>query len=288
MSIHISKLLPALFFLASTIAFATQCPTNTLDYYRLPSDPPYNGGGYTDGFGCTNGGLTYTNFAFRELIAPGNSAITGNIKATDIIVGPTSIPDPGLPSFGIPPTCAGCSGLDFFGATASVFNRLITVPERYFISYTVDPPPVVAGDELFLDPPTGPITVSKWGCRDDGFFTSASALTGLTVAQYSTAFQCLRAGNDPYFLQVTPPNLQEQIVFPTLAALVNVRIVIDLIPAPGCSPTNLSACTSVSGLEGIGGRVQTIVPEPAFVLPLAAGLAGLVLAVNRRRKTSAS
>ncbi len=246
---NLRSLLALTFFLAasSTVALAGPCATNTLAFYRDT---------HFDGNACSNGNLFFFNFVFAQISGP------ANVNANSIVVSPST---------------AGI-GLDFSGTTESIFNRVVTEREQYYISYTVDPPPVVAGDDLYLDPPTGPIVVSRWTCPDDVFNQSVGfmSLSGLATASYSTTFQCLNRGEGsaPFFIQATSGSedaLRDSVTYPNLASSVTVRMVIDLFPGVH------------TGLEAIQ-ATQQVVPEPAAFLPLAAGVAGLVAFVRRRRK----
>jgi hypothetical protein len=230
-------------------ANAAACPTASLAFYQLK---------YIGGLGCTSGELTFFGFGFAQLDVNGQQL--GAIDSFDIMVRPSST--------GI--------GLDFYGVTDDVFNRTFTDPERYYITYTVDPPPIVAGDELRLDPPTGPVTVSRWTCPDTNGFDPANVntvLNNLDMSQYSSAFKCFDNSN-PYFLQVDTSSLDAldaSVSFDQLAASVVVRMVIDFREG------------TVDELEAIVSNTN-VVPEPAAFVPMAAGVAGLIAYVRRRRK----
>lgn len=216
---------------------------------------------FGDGAACKSGGLNFFSFFFTQL--PVNGQKLGTITEADIMVRPSI--------FGI--------GLDFYGTTPTVFNREITNPERYYISYVVDPPPIVAGDEMRLDPPTGPITVSRWTCPDTNGFNNATNVSNtlnlLNTSSYGdTTFQCLD-GSNPYFLQVDTSSaaaLEDSVTFDQLAVSVVVRMVIDLRPG------------TIKGLDGIV-ALNHVVPEPGAFLPLAAGVLGIGFYVRRRRAT---
>lgn len=221
--------------------------------------------GYFDGNACTAGPLNFYNFGFMPLAVGANPL--GQITANDILVRPSA--------FGV--------GLDFVGARADVFNRSIAYPERYYLTYSVDPPPIVAGDELRLDPPIGPITVSRWTCADqNGFFngsTVASLVAGKEPLQFTAStFECNSVAKPtPYFIQAdgipeTLPKVDASVTFDNLAAFVVVRMIIDLRPG--------------DPIREFGGLVSlsNVVPEPGAFLPLAAGVFGLAVYVRRRRK----
>ncbi|MDX2269007.1 MAG: hypothetical protein NW208_12930 [Bryobacter sp.] len=245
--IQLSLLLAAVAIGFSPTAQASTCPEASLDFYR---------DNFPDGFACSNGVLNYYNFQFVKLSS------AGPVTANDIIVRPSAT--------GV--------GIDFRGLTSTTFNRTITEREQYFISYTVDPPPIIAGDEMRLNPPTGPMYVSRWTCPDDIFNQAipVSNIVGDAVNTYSTAFECLSDESpNPFFLQVTSDtgvaaDLSESVTYPELANFVSVRMIIDLLPGEIVGLTAV-----VTGTE--------VVPEPAAFLPLGAGVAGLVLLIRRRR-----
>ena len=248
------------------VVFAVPCPDASLTFYRLPSE--FGGGGdYQDGSACSVGQLNYWNFRF------GRISDAGPITSSDIMIKPNP----------------QNNGLMFYPTPSNdLFNgRVITTREQYYITYTFDPPPIIAGDELFLDPPDSIITVSKWGCADTTFNqnTTLASLKGEALTSYEMKFKCLNDTN-PYFLQVNPQNLTDTVSLSQLASFVNVRIVIDLIP--NCTViADVRTCGFITGLDAIGGQTS-VVPEPGFVLPLAAGTVGLFgVLLRRRRKANA-
>lgn len=236
------------------------CPQASLSVYQ----------GFIEGNACSMGPLNFYGFGFMQLPvnsspAPVNGLLPGYLTASDILVRPSQ--------FGI--------GLDFVGLNPQVFNRDILIPERYYITYTVDPPPIVAGDEMRLDPPIGPITVTRWTCADTGGFNNSvsvkNTLNNLNPLQYSaTTFSCLDDSKPtPYFIQAdgldnTPPELEDSVTYARLAKHVVVRMVIDLRPG------------NIKGLDGIV-ALTNVVPEPGAFVPLAAGIVGLGLYARRRR-----
>lgn len=241
------------------------CPQASLSIYQ----------GFIEGNACSMGPLNFYGFGFMQLPvnaspAPVGGLLPGYLTASDIIVRPSQ--------FGI--------GLDFVGLNQQVFNRDILIPERYYITYTVDPPPIVAGDEMRLDPPIGPITVTRWTCPDTGGFNNSASvkntLNYLNPSQYSaTTFSCLDDSKPtPYFIQAdgldnTPPELEDSVTYDQLAKHVVVRMVIDLRPG------------NIRGLDGIV-ALTNVVPEPGSLVPLAAGILGLGLYVRRRRAAQKS
>jgi len=229
---------------------------------------------YVDNFGigaggaCTIGTLTYSKFFFKELKVTTASSLTNNITASSLNIDPVSA----LNSFNILPV------------SLSSFNRTIINSERYFISYNVDPPPIIAGDELFLDPPFGSIYGTKWGCTDSDFSPSnpvekvlqdVGGRPGYSASTFSCGVNPVKA---PYILKTdgTSPtfdNVIARITFPEPVAILNIRLVLDFEPG------------TITGFDGIQVPVSTTIPEPASGLLIAAGLAAV--AVSSRKKFKA-
>ena len=222
---------------------AAPCVQQTLSYYKST---------YGELNACSVGALTFYSFDFAKLSA------FGSVTDSDIIVTPDS------------PT----NTLLFSGANVSTFNHVINAgeAEQYLVSYVIDPPPIVAGDDLTLDPPTGPIYVSRWSCTNQPFSQApgAASITGIGPANYANAYQCLN-GDNPYFLQVSPATvLSASVAFDPPATFVFARMAIDLLPG------------TVSGLDAIVSETNTI-PEPGTVVPAALALAGMAFFHFRRR-----
>lgn len=222
---------------------AAPCVQQTLGYYKAT---------YGELNACSVGVLTYYSFDFAKLSA------FGSVTENDIIVTPDA------------PT----NTLLFSGATAGTFNHTINAgqAEQYLLSYVIDPPPIVAGDDLSLDPPTGPIYVSRWSCTNQPFSQTpgAGSIAGQGVGTYSTAYKCLD-GSNPYFLQVSPQTqLSASVAFTPAATFVFSRMAIDLLPG------------TVTGLDAVVSQTQTI-PEPGTAIPAALALAGMAMYRLRRR-----
>ncbi len=217
--------------------------------------------GTPDGGACTIGSLTYSQFFFRELKVTSVSALTFNILASDLLIDPVSLTN----SFNIVPV------------DTSDFNRTITVAERYLITYNVDPPPIIAGDELSLDPPVGSIYATKWGCTDSNFSPQLSTTetilqnVGGRAGYTASTFKCgSTPQTDPYILKtdgdpLTPPTTIASITFPQSAAIINVRLVLDFEPG------------TITGFDAIQSPISTTIPEPATNVMIAAGLLGFGL-----------
>jgi hypothetical protein len=242
--------------LATTINSLPDCQEDTLASYTAT----YSLG---NGRGCKIGNLGFSKFYFEEFAATAGAPDTLNIEASDLIIRPNAATN----SFSILPS------------TLSLFNRVITAPERYYISYFVDPPPIIAGDELTLDPPVGNVFAAKWGCTDSDFAPGANNIedTLLTVGRpgYSAStFSCGPSGAAPYLLKAdgTSPsfaNVTDSIVFTSPVATINVRLVLDFEPG------------TIEGFEGILNPVETTIPEPAANAMIGGGLLALGLLGQR-------
>ncbi len=243
---HTKSILLSLFVLASAAnAFAAPCVPETLSYYKA---------NYGELNACTSGVLNFFSFDFSKLSS------FGSVTANDIYV----TPDPSQ------------NTLLFNGVLPSTFNHSVLPgqAEQYLVSYVIDPPPIVAGDDLSLDPPTGPIYVSRWSCTDQPFsqFPVPNSIGGVGPTNYtSNSFECID-GSNPYFLQVSPlTQLSASVTFIEPARYVFTRMAIDLLPG------------EVAGLEGIVAQSQTTVPEPGTFIPAALALAGMAFHRLRRR-----
>ena len=228
-------LLPAtLLCLCTTSSFAAPvaCPTTTLNQYfsyDLPFSP------------CGQGELIFGGFAFSE------TTNTGLITASDIQVTPTGI------------------GFNFF---TDLFNSddPNNPYQRYLIYYEVDPAPILAGDEISLDPPSGGIVVTKYTCLDSPLFIG-------NLADPST-YLCSIGNKSPYTLKVDttnpPGSLSDAVVYPHPGTFVPVLLVIELQGV-------------VQGLEGIVSDTPTV-PEPSTFGMLAGALVGGAALLRRRRQ----
>ncbi len=244
----------------STVGELPACATNTLAYYQST----YSLG---NGAGCKVGSLGYSKFYFEELAATNGALDTLNITASDLMIVPVAATN----SFNILPV------------DLSDFNRAISIPERYLIRYFVDPPPIIAGDELTLDPPVGSIYATKWGCTDSDFTVSPTSIenkllqTGLANYSAST-FACGPNSTTPYILKTdgvaaTQPGVSDFVLFNTPASTLSVRLVLDFQPG------------TITRFDGILNPVETTIPEPGANLMIAGGLTlfGLVARKRMRR-----
>jgi len=125
---HTKFTLFSLFVLASaTNAFAAPCIPETLSYYQT---------NYGELNACSSGVLNYFSFDFAKLSS------FGAVTPSDIYI----TPDPAN------------NTLLFNGIQMSTFNHAVLPgqAEQYLISYVIDPPPIVAGDDLPPAPSTSP------------------------------------------------------------------------------------------------------------------------------------
>ena len=265
------KLQGFLLLTAAAIASATPiapCSAGTLTSYLNMS---------SSGESCSIGSLIYGNFQFAYIKPTTTSPSSGTISSDMILVSP-SVADNAFSLLSNP----AFDNTPLDPATDGVFNRLFENMERYFLNYLVDPPPIIAGDELTLDPPSGPVVASKWGCINSNFQLGSiqGALIDKATGQYSASnFNCLDSGpsgiKPSYFLQVTtnnfPSSFTQSLTFTEPATSVSMRLVLDF-----------GTGTAITGLDAIDGRVTTI-PEPATNFMIAFGLIGLG-ALNRSRR----
>ncbi|MBL8176535.1 MAG: PEP-CTERM sorting domain-containing protein [Bryobacterales bacterium] len=211
----------------NVVAAPVVCETKSLAYYQAT---------HTMLNPCSQGPLIFEAFAFQK------TSVAGTITAADITVTPD-----------------GVDGFNFF---TPKFNGTFPVLERYAISYIVDPAPILAGDELSLDPPEGGIKVTKYSCVDDILYFS-------NINNPST-YVCAIKNVAPYSLTVTPANLEASLTYPSPGTIVSVLLIIELQG-------------TVKDLEGILSDNPAI-PEPATFSMMGGAIAGLALLRRSRRR----
>ncbi len=195
------------------MAAPMQCPGATLQTY------------ITGGFSCTEDGgvVTIKQFSFTQPV--------GGLNASQINVVPVDVP--------------GQIGFQFLGTFVANQGQKFT----YSLSFFIDPPPIIHGERLDLDP-TGAVTLN-------------------TVLCSNSIVPCA-AGNTITTLVVTT---QSPIASAPLADL-NVLGVQDTFTLDG---------TNGQATSGGFDNITTITPEPAAILLTASGLLGL-LAFRARTK----
>lgn len=272
--------LAALVFFSSQL-FATNiglntplCPEATLQQYMNTYGTGIFGGS------CAIGNLVYNQFSFAALpvASNGSETVFGTISASDIIIRPD----------------ASRSAFDYFpiASKPNLFNRSVNPneAERYFFSYSADPPPIIAGDELFLDPPTGPVYGTKWICADQNFApppggqSFAVYASSLNRASYDgNTFGCSGPAKPAYIIKTdgdpstTDVTVKDKVIFDLPASVINVIILLDY------EAGNNETGRNVTGFDGVQTPVILTVPEPANVFLMGSSLIAL-LAMMRRRK----
>lgn len=198
----------------------------------------YSQSGYT----CALGPLEFFNFELYTVDAAGAATAADSNLLNLISIDP------------VWNATTGAATLTMGGFTELTVDSSHT--RAWKIRYTVDPPPVVGGETMELDPPFGNITGTQSYCAD-GIF---AAPTGCNGTPGTAAF----GFHDPSVN--TPASVTFGSPLATLDTLTTIRL------NPGL--------TTASGFDGIVFSVQTV-PEPAaFFL---AGSALLLLGALRRR-----
>lgn len=135
------------------------CSTDNLaDYINLTANPPTTGG-------CAIGILDYYDFSYHPVseVAPAASSIQVTPLATGFSFGPVTAA-PGQ-----------------------------TVEFEIDYDLVIDPAPIITGDKLGIDPPTGNVQVTEYFCNDLTYVYTASCEFGiqpesLTVGTPGTGF----------------------------------------------------------------------------------------------------
>lgn len=191
--------------------------------------------------GCTFNDLTFFRFAFAPApVSTGGAALA---SSRDIFLEPIL-------------TGSGAG----FSITSSFFqlnNPTVAQSVVYGIGYSVDPPPIIVGEELFLDPPFGDVTISQNVCLNDVLANNCAF--GVALAQ-----------------SVTPLSPLSTLQFPFPVPFVDLQLTIALRSTPG----------NPAGFDAIQTGTLTNVPEPRSFALLALGI-GSALCCKRRRALAA-
>jgi len=272
-------------FVAAVLAFSSNMFANGIGQTAIPC-PTASLQTYLNNYGpgifgdkCQIGQLVYDSFQWSAFSVIDNGPLTGvfsQLSTADIMIEPVAARN----SFDIKPIS---TKPDLFNLTIGANMR-----ERYFFGYRADPPPIIAGDELFLDPPVGKVYASKWICTDQEFAPGnpvgpgsvASYIPGLQRSLYSAStFKCAN-GSDPVYIKAdgdpaTPTVLPRTTVFfDNPAFKIDVRILLDYEEG------------TVTGFEGTETTSFLVsdVPEPATNIMIAGALLGLTALSRFRRK----
>lgn len=247
---------------ANTISGQPCAESSALSVYLAPSASFPSG--------CDVGPLNYTFLDFGKLTARPNGGYSFNsdggiVNADNLFVVPVNDGD----RFGI------TFRSDSFRSDFS------SGPEIYFISYTVDPPPILAGEEVSLDSGASlarflvadsaapSVTVREYLCPDNLFVR-------LNTSPDRSANQCAlgpgSATTNPLELVATLDKPFDSVRFANGVPLVSVHLFIEL-----SGNLRNSSFTGVSSLP-----IVEQVPEPFTVGLTGAGLALMVGLLRRR------
>ncbi len=210
------------------------CPTASLaEYISLDSAG-----------GCLSNDLTFFRFSYATPVSTGGAPVAA---ASDVLVTPLNS------SIGI--------GFSFSSSYFMLNNPTTVESATYGIGYSVDPPPIIVGEGLSLDPPYGAVNVVQNLCQND--VVSNGCAYGIPVTQ-----------------RVTPTSPTSFVYFPSPVPFVDVQTMFTLSASPG-NPAGFDALQTGSLLT-----VPTAAPEPA-----SAALSGLAVMIAtaglyfRRKRT---
>jgi hypothetical protein len=232
----ISRVLAAALFLVIGTALGTAAPVcvnaSLADYVSLNSTG-----------GCTFNDLTFFRFAFNPPpVATGGAATA---TPSDIFLEPIRTPSG--------------TGFSITSSFFSLSNPTVAQSVTYGLGYSVDPPPIIVGEDLFLDPPFGDVLISQRVCLNDVLANNCAF--GVALSQ-----------------SVTPTSPLSSLQFPFAVPFVDIQTTISLRSTPG----------NPAGFDALQTGTISNVPEPASValstFGLLAGLAGVVTRDRRRRR----
>jgi hypothetical protein len=195
--------------------------------------------------GCTVGDLTFLRFTAPTPTITGSPTVASD---SQIILTPILTADGGGFAFS-----ASSGDTNLFSISSPSGTTSVT----YYINYSVDPAPVVAGSDLTLDPPFGNVSVTQVYCTSDVLVDNCA----LGVESQQT---------------VTTASTNSSITFPDPSSFVDIATDISLSATPG----------NPAGFDSINASVSTAavtnVPEPSSVLMLSAGSLALLSLLRRK------
>ena len=191
---------------------------------------------------CTIGILTLYNFDLFTL-DPSNNPTPATTTLLDTIT--------------VDPVWNG-SQLQMIIGGFTQFNVSATQTAGWLIRFTVDPPPVVVGEDVGFDPPFGFVSGNQDYCKDGVFNPDGCSGTQLSTGFTNFAGSSLR--------------------FSPALSILDTRTSIRLNPNVG-TPSAVA-----SGFDGVVFTISTnAVPEPSTLILIPTGLAIIGLARRRRR-----
>jgi len=223
---------------SSTLAQQPFCPTDTLDVFINSFTAPRNG--------CIQGAQNNVEnygFTFETRSSSGNSDV-----ASSILVTPNN-----------PAATLGFGGFETLAPGGGDIE--------YFIGYNIDPPPILTGDSISLDPfNAGTATLNLYVCQGDTpFFLGDNDGTFECGSTFGIGFS---GGTSP--INLADPNASVNSTTPNATfgfpPTSQVGILLELVLEAGSTGTG-------SGNFGSDPAVQGTAPEPASLL-----LVGLTLA----------
>jgi hypothetical protein len=176
----------------------------------------------TSGFACTQGGNTFQSFVFSTSFSMGQMGLNPSQIQVKPATGPSSV------------------GFLIMGSFTADIGKSAT----YVFSYFVDPPPIIHGEQVTLDP-----------------FGDVTLVTDLCI----TPFPCA-PGNSLGTLTATTANPMAMGTFPQDQPALGVRNTLTLIGG------NIGA--NSAGFDNV--TLLTSMPEPSTILLGGSGLLGLL------------
>lgn len=199
-----------------------------------------------------SGGCTIGEFTFFRFTAPAPTTTGTPTVATDSQILLTPILTASGAGFSI---TASSGETNLFSISSPSGTTAIT----YYVDYSVDPAPIIAGAELNIDPPFGNVSVSQTYCTADVLVDGCEL------------------GTESQQTAANPSPLSSVITFPNPSSFVDIDTDISLSATPG-NPAGLDA---VNALVEIGS--VSAVPEPSMLPLMALVLLPLLFLMRRKR-----